>query len=357
MVLAVVANNVEDGETDPELRERPDSAPVDFWGIHFDKWCDAFGRYAILLASKGDEEQCFATLDIATQANVFHRSRTYHQQLQLCRLTCALIADNSRQASVATRWLLKEYPFGTDLFRLYGAVNRLCSFPEGFATGPAYKVLMRYIKTIDYALLTPAQRIAYNFRDTKDSKGGFRNNINVEDVDRVKDHDPALFALYGHVLMCGGSYMAALNYYFRAFTITPEDPVLNLSIGVAYIQHAMKRLSENRQYQIQQGLSFVYRYYDLRTKSPHAIHQQEAEFNVGRMWHGLGLVALALPAYERCVALGDKVKQEAGDQCQDGNWGHEDFSTDAAFAMQSIYAISGNLEGALDVTERLLVIE
>ncbi|KAL1800198.1 hypothetical protein ACET3X_000540 [Alternaria dauci] len=357
MVLAVVANNVEDGETNPELRERPDSAPVDFWGIHFDKWCDAFCRYAILLASEGDEEQCFATLDIATQANIFHRSQTYHQQLQLCRLTCALAVDNSRQASVATRWFLKEYPFGTDLFRLYGAVNRLCSFPEGFATGPAYKVLMRYIKTIDYALLTPAQRTAYNFRDAKNSKGGFRNNINVEDVDRVKDHDPALFALYGHVLMCGGSYVAALNYYFRAFTISPEDPVLNLSIGVAYIQHAMKRLSENRQYQIQQGLSFVYRYYDLRTKSPHAIHHQEAEYNVGRMWHSLGLVALALPAYERCCALSDKVRQEAEDQCQDGNWGYEDFSTDAAFAMQSIYAISGNFEGALDVTERLLVIE
>ncbi|CAN9305734.1 unnamed protein product [Alternaria alternata] len=338
MVLAVVANNVEDGETDPELRERPDSAPVDFWGIHFDKWCDAFGRYAILLASEGDEEQCFATLDIATQANVFHRSRTYHQQLQLCRLTCALAADNSRQASVATRWLLKEYPFGTGLFRLYGAVNRLCSFPK------------------DSRLALP-QRAAYNFRDTKNSKGGFRNNINVEDVDRAKDHDPALFALYGHVLMCGGSYVAALNYYFRAFTISPEDPVLNLSIGVAYVQHAMKRLSENRQYQIQQGLSFVYRYYDLRSKSPHAIHRQEAEYNVGRMWHGLGLVALALPAYERCCALSDDVKQEAGDRCQDGNWGYEDFSTDAAFAMQSIYAISGNFEGALDVTEKLLVIE
>lgn len=357
MVLAVVANNAEDGETDPELREWPDKPPTDFWGIHFDRWCDAFGRYATLLANEGDEEQCFATLDIALQANVFHRSQTYHQQLQICRLACALAADNSLQASVAARWLLKEYPFGTDLFRIYSAVNRLCSFPEGFATGPAYKVLMRYIKTVDYALLTPEQRIAYNFRDTRETKGGFRNNINVEDVGQVKDHDPALFALYAHVLMCGGSYMAALNYYFRAFAITPEDPVLNLSIGVAYIQHAMKRLSENRQYQIQQGLSFVYRYYDLRTKSPHAIHRQEAEFNVGRMWHSLGLVALALPAYERCAALREQVKQELQDQCQYGNWGHEDFSTDAAFAMQSIYAISGNFEGALDVTQRLLVIE
>jgi general transcription factor 3C polypeptide 3 (transcription factor C subunit 4) len=152
--------------------------------------------------------------------------------------------------------------------------------------------------------------------------------------------------------------MAALNYYFRAFALTPEDPVLNLSIGVAYIQHAMKRLSENRQYQIQQGLSFVYRYYDLRTRDgATAIHCQEAEFNVGRIWHGLGLVTLALPAYEKCIALSERVRREAEDQCQDGDWGHEDFSTDAAFSMQSIYAISGNFEGALEVTMKLLVIE
>ncbi|KAF1946740.1 TPR-like protein [Clathrospora elynae] len=357
MILAMVANNVEDGETDPELTERPTAAPQDFWGIHFDKWCEAFGRYAIVLARSGDDEQCFATLDIAIQANVFHRSRKYHHQLQLCRLTCALAADDSIQASIAARWLLKEYPFGSDLIRLYSAVNRLCSFPQGFSTGPAYKVLMRYIKTVDYALLTPEQRTLYNFRDTKDSKGGFRNNINVEDVDKVKGHDPALFALYAHVLMCGGSYMAALNYYFRAFAMTPDDPILNLSIGVAYIQHAMKRLSENRQYQIQQGLSFVYRYYHLRTQSDKVIHKQEAEFNVGRMWHGLGLMSLALPAYEKCIALSERVKQEAEDRCQDGDWGYEDFSTEAAFAMQSIYAISGNFEGAREVTERLLVIE
>ncbi|KAE8824322.1 hypothetical protein PTNB73_09281 [Pyrenophora teres f. teres] len=360
MVLAVVANNVDDGETDVDLRERPVTPPEDFWGIHFDKWCDAFGRYAMLLATEGDEEQCFATLDIAVQANVFHRSQKYHQQLQFCRLACALSADNSPQVSIATRWLLKEYPFGTDLFRLYSAANRLCSFPEGFSTGPAYKVLMRYVKTVDYALLTPSQRVAYNFRTTKASKGGFHNNFNAEDVAKANGHDPALFALYGHVLMCGGSYVAALNYYFRAYAMTPEDPMLNLSIAVAYIQHAMKRLSENRQYQIQQGLSFLYRYYDLRIKSRHAVHRQEAEFNVGRMWHALNLNALALPAYEKCVALSEQVRREAEAEQKSeigGPWGHEDFSTDAAFAMQSIYSLSGNPEAALDITMRALVIE
>jgi general transcription factor 3C polypeptide 3 (transcription factor C subunit 4) len=357
MVLAVVANNVEDGARDPELKERPDQPPPDFWGVKFHKWIDAFGSYAIILAREGDDERCFSTLDIALQSNIVWRSKTYCHQLQICRLVCALAVDDSNQASSAVRWLLKEHPFSSDLFRLFSCVNRLCAFPEGYSTGPSHKILLRYIKTMDFALLTEEQRIWYNFRDRKDTAGGFQNSVNVEDVKFVKDHDPALFALYAHVLMCGGSYMAALNYYFRAFAITPDDPILNLSIGVAYIQHAMKRLSENRQYQIQQGLAFVNRYYELRTKENIAIHCQEAEFNFARIWHGLGLVSHAIPAYERCIAMSDRVKQEADDQCTDGSWGHEDFKYEAAFAIQSIYAVSGNYEGARNVTENVLIIE
>jgi general transcription factor 3C polypeptide 3 (transcription factor C subunit 4) len=357
MVLAVVANNVEDGATDPELKERPEQPPCDFWGVSFDKWIDAFGSYAIILAREGDDERCFSTLDIALQSNIVWRSKTYCHLLQICRLVCALAVDDSNQASSAVRWLLKEHPFSSELFRLFSCVNRLCAFPEGYSTGPSHKILLRYIKTMDFALLTEEQRVWYNFRDRKDTAGGFQNSVNVEDVKFVKDHDPALFALYAHVLMCGGSYMAALNYYFRAFAITPDDPVLNLSIGVAYIQHAMKRLSENRQYQIQQGLAFVNRYYELRTKDDIAIHCQEAEFNFARIWHGLGLVSLALPAYERCIAMSVRVKQEAEDRCTDGNWGYEDFKYEAAFAVQSIYAVSGNYEGARSVTESVLVLE
>lgn len=357
MVLAVAANNAEDGATDSELKERPERPPQDFWGVHFDKWIEAFGRYAVILAREGDDERCFSTLDIAIQSNIVWRSKEYCHQLQICRLVCALAVDDSNQASSAVRWLLKEYPFGSDLFRLFSSVNRLCAIPEGYSTGPSHKILLRYIKTMDYALLTEEQRIWYNFRDRKDSAGGFQNSVNSEDVKFVKDHDPALFALYAHVLMCGGSYMAALNYYFRAFAITPDDPILNLSIGVAYIQHAMKRLSENRQYQIQQGLAFINRYHELRKKDNIAIHCQEAEFNFARIWHGLGLVSHAIPAYERCIALSKRVKQEAEDQCTDETWDYEDFKYEAAFAIQSIYAVSGNAEAARNVTESILVLE
>ncbi|KAH6637799.1 hypothetical protein C7974DRAFT_332454 [Boeremia exigua] len=353
MMLAVVANNVEDGETSPELRERPDVAPTDFWGVHFDTWCDAFARYALLMARTGDASPAFSTLDIGLASNIFARHSDYTHTLQLTRLAAALALDDSTQASSAIRWLLREHPFGSDLFRLYSCANRLTSAPAGYATGPAHKVLMRYIKTTDFALLPPAQRPLYNFRA---NRARAHAGVNATTLPAVRGHDPALFALYAHVLIAGGSYMAALNYYFRAYALVPHDPVLNLAIGTAYIQHAMKRLSENRQFQIQQGLSFVHRYYELRLQEGRAVLAQEAEFNVGRVWHALGLVGHALQAYERCVGLSGRVREEAeAEGGRDGGW--EDFSTEAAFAMQSIYAVSGNVAAAQQVTREVLVIE
>lgn len=356
MVLAVVANGVEDGKAEPELKQRPEKIPEDFWGVHFDKWFDTFIQYALFLARRGDDERCFSTIEVAIQSNIFYKSERYLHHLQLCRLACAIGLDDSMQGSSAIRFFMRTYSFGSDLFRLYAGFNRMCSVANGYATGPSLKVLMRYVKTMDYALLTPEQRETYNFRGT-DDPNWMAKAVNTESVRNVKDHDPAVFALYAHVLMCGGSYVAALNYYFRAFTITPDDPLLSLCIGVAYIQHAMKRLSENRQFQLQQGLSFIYRYYELRTKDNIAVHCSEAEFNMGRVWHSLGLLSQAIPAYERCIELSERVQEEGKGDSQAENEGIEDFATEAAFAIQSIYALSGNLEGARRVTEQVLIIE
>lgn len=356
MVLAVVANNVEDGEPEPEVQEKPEKAPEDFYGIHFDKWFNVFAQYAVLLARHGDEARCFNTIEVANQSNVFHRSQHYSHQLAMCRLICAIALDDSIQSSSALRWFMRTYPFGSDLFRLFGGVNRVCSVPAGFATGATLKVFMRYIKIMDYALLKLDQREWFNFRGN-DRIDWMAQIGSGEATKYVKDHDPAVFAIYAHVLMCGGSCTAALNYYFRAFAITPRDPVLNLSIGVAYIQHAMKRLSENRQFQIQQGLAFVYRYHELRTEENIAVYCSEAEFNLGRIWHTLGLVSQAIPAYERCIQLSKRVKEEAEQSSRGHDGVKDDFATEAAFAIQTIYMLSGNFEGARKVTEEVLVIE
>ncbi|KAF2685754.1 TPR-like protein [Lentithecium fluviatile CBS 122367] len=355
MALAVEANRIEDGEEIQTLTGKPNEDCQEFYGVHFDKWLDVFGRYALLLARNGEKDRCFSVLDVALQSVIFYRNQEYHHTIELCRLACALAVDDSIQASSAVRWLLKTHPFSTELIRLFSAANRLCSIPEGYSAGPTQKVLLRYIKTTDYMLLTPEQRIWFNFKGD-DRTQWMQNVVSSDIVNHVKDHDPALLTLYGNVLTGGGTYVGALNYYFRALAITPEDPALNLSIGIAYIQHAMNRLSENRQFQIQQGLSFINRYHELRTKDNVAVHCSEAEYNVGRIWHGLGLMTQAITAYERCIALSERVRGEAMGNVGDAI-GAEDFAAEAAFGIQQICVLSGDFERACRITESALVIE
>ncbi|PVI06961.1 TPR-like protein [Periconia macrospinosa] len=356
LALAVEANRVEDGEEERVLEERPSDIEQTFWGIDFSTWVEMFGRYALYLARKYEPERCFSALDIAMQSNVVFRSSTFMYQLELVRLACALAVSDSIQISSAVRAFLRRFPVGADMIRLYSVANRLCPVSDAYAHGAAHKAFLRYIKTVDYVMLKPEQRIKFNFQGD-DKTPLMTGVINQDMLSKVKGHDPSLFALYGHVLMCSGSYKGALNYYFRAFAMTPEDPVLNLCIGIAYLQHSMKRQAENRQFQIQQGMAFMSRYYDLRTKDNIALHCSEAEYNMGRMWHGLGLVTHALKAYTRCIALSDRVKQEAADQCRDDNWAAEDFAAEAAYAVQTIYTLSGDFEAARGVTEAALVIE
>jgi general transcription factor 3C polypeptide 3 (transcription factor C subunit 4) len=356
MALAVEANRVEDGEEERNLEEMPDFIEPSFWGVHFDKWMDVFGRYALYLARKNEKDSCFSALNLAMQCNIASRSDHYSEQLELCRMACALAVGESGPLCSAIRVLLRKNPFSSDLVRLYSATNRLCPISDGYGDARAHKAFLRYIKTVDLVLLNPEQREKFNFRGD-DNTLWMQTVANSDMLHLVKGHDPALFALYGHMLMASGAYTGALNYYFRAYAITPEDPVVNLSIGVAYIQHAQKRQSENRQFQIQQGLAFMTRYYEIRTKDDVAIHCSEAEFNMGRMWHVLGLQTQALEFYERCIALSDRVRQEAADRCGDDNWEIEDFASEAAFAVQTIYTLSGDFENAQRVTETALVIE
>ncbi|KAF2176331.1 TPR-like protein [Zopfia rhizophila CBS 207.26] len=351
MVLAVTANKVEDGQEVPQVKETK-AIPDEFYGIHFDRWLDIAAQYAIFLARRCDD-LCFDVIDKISLANIFHHSKAYVHRLHICRLACAIVLEDSDQVSIACRWLMRTYPFGSNPFRLFSSANRLCPIQTGYNTGATQKAFMRYIKTMDYAVLTPEQREMYSFNENERFR--WMNKAIQEGIlDFVKGHDPVIFTAYAHMHMHGGNYIAALNYYFRAFTITPEDTVLNLSIGLAYIQHAMKRQSENRQYQIQQGLAFVFRYHELRTKDNVALHCSEAEFNVGRVWHMLGLTYLAMPAYEKCIALSKRVKEEAKDL---ENHSVEDFATEAAFAVQTISALSGDFQGAKNVTEEALVIE
>ena len=105
----------------------------------------------------------------------------------------------------------------------------------------------------------------------------------------------------------------------------------------------MQRQSDNRHLQIVQAFSFLFKYYDLRTSSGHPEHEQEAEYNIGRALHQLGLLHLALPYYERAMHVA-------------GVSPRHDLTSSAVYNMQMIYVLAGNPDRAHELVRRCLTI-
>jgi len=136
----------------------------------------------------------------------------------------------------------------------------------------------------------------------------------------------------------------SLDYFFRAYALDPENPMINLSIGLGYVHYGLKRQSENRQFHLMQGLGFLFRYYESRQISQRIDERQEAHYNIARAYHMLGLAHLALPYYFKVL-----------DEVQGLVVTREDLVRDAAYNLQNIYAMGGNLEMAKYVTANWLV--
>jgi general transcription factor 3C polypeptide 3 (transcription factor C subunit 4) len=329
--------------------------PTDYRTIDFDDWVDLLNGYAIGLAKARDSKACWTVLETAEDANIILQNEDRIRLVKTTGLACALILGEDKRLCERGRWFIKAYPFQTDTFRLYSILNRACRGTlTWYNAGPEQKFLLRQVKMMDFSLLTDEQRKALDKQGFQtDREAASKNEGNPFGLER---HDPALLALYGHVMLVGASYGNALAYYFRAFAMVPEDPVLCLGIAAAYVGLAFKRQTVERQYMVQQGLSFLQKYYDIRTRDGVAVHEQEAEFNMALMWHKLGLLHLAMERYERVLALSEGVREE--------RWGSvvtgqvvEDFAVDAAFAMRTILAVGGDVEGARRVTEKWLVLE
>ena len=126
--------------------------------------------------------------------------------------------------------------------------------------------------------------------------------------------------------------------------------MISLSIGLGYLHFALKRQADNRHYLVVQGFSFLMTYYDVRRKSEVAVERQEAEFNVGRAYQMLGLTQLAIPYYERCLELARDVEGMEFEGMK------ENFTWEAAFALQGLWAANGKPELARTVTETWLVL-
>lgn len=122
--------------------------------------------------------------------------------------------------------------------------------------------------------------------------------------------------------------------------------MIHLCIGLTYCHHALKRQCENRQHHILQGMAFLNMYYAARITSSVLEERQEAHYNMARMYHMLGLNHLAIPFYQNVL---DEVEEG-------GRSEREDIVVDTAYNLQTMYAVTGNMDLAGEVTRRWLVL-
>ncbi|PGH19184.1 hypothetical protein AJ80_04154 [Polytolypa hystricis UAMH7299] len=357
----------------------PDTIPTDYHNISFESWLDVFLEYSLVLAGQNQSDEAYDTLAAAADASIWYHSKPSMRQIYVCWFSCAIRVKDEETLSNIARWFMKEYQFVTDTYRLFAALSRLCGDPDKslFQSSPSMKFMLRQIKAIDYTLPDDSSKSGPVYR-TRASIYNERAALTTRDESGqpipAEDMDVALLVLYGHILYAGSSFTNALNYFFRAYALDPENPAVLLSIGLSYIHHSLKRQSDNRHYLIMQGLSFMQEYRRVRGKSAIPQERQEVEFNFARVWHMLGLSHLAVQGYQKCLNISQEIEQErqrrnrlaekqrAHDDVdgetlqQKEGFAEEDFSREAAFALQCLYSISGETEMAKNITERWLVV-
>jgi general transcription factor 3C polypeptide 3 (transcription factor C subunit 4) len=298
-------------------------------------------------------------------------------------LACALRLHDEETLANEARWFIKEYQFVTDTYRLYAILGLVGgdAHKSKFNSSPNMKFMLRQIKAIDYSVPgDPSQKV--NQGTIPSSIYQERVAISARDEQgrliAAEELDAALLILYGHILYAGNSFLPALNYFYRAYALDEGNPLVLLSMALCYIQQSLKRQSDNRHFQIIQGLSFMHEYRRIRERPGTTLSErQEMEFNFARVWHALGLSHLAVEGYERVLQIGEQIETERTSNAQkfaskpvhEGESGAnqnedltatevstENFASEAAMALQTIFGLSGDLKAARMITEKYLII-
>ncbi|CAI0643865.1 unnamed protein product [Colletotrichum noveboracense] len=260
-------------------------------GIPFREWLELFLDYAVSLALANRAEEAYQVCEAARDSIVFVNSKDYMFLIHVAWAACAIYLADEEMCVAVARFFMKVRQLDSDSYRMFAALCRLCQSPASwYNSGPAQKYILRQIKMIDASHLSSSQ--VDRHREV--------NHREATSPAEAKQLDICLLMLYGHILFTSTSYTFALNYFLRARTLDPLNPMISLSVGLGYIHHALKRQADNRQYLIMQGFACVFEFcHSKLTGTPD--ERREAFFGVGRTFHMLGLHHLALEWYRKVL--------------------------------------------------------
>lgn len=279
----------------------------------------------IEIASTASVFNCLDNTKITGETTMVKSSHT----IQLVALSCGYLLQDMVLVGDLLRHMQTQYQFNTQSFRIYVAL--LSSSNDAikiFGSSNNQKFFLRQIKALDSIV------------HYKRPVSGMAKVLNPETA--PTSFDPHLLLLYVYIMMLGPSYVPALVYLIRVRELLPNHPLIMLIYGVIQMHRAIQRTSLNRHLQITEGLSFMMDYARVRGDKP--VHKLECLYNIGRFFHGIGLLNDAVHYYERALEISDEVDPEY-------NMGRE-----AAYNLYLIYSESGNADMAIEIVEKYLTV-
>ncbi|KAK6624024.1 hypothetical protein RUM44_010882 [Polyplax serrata] len=158
-----------------------------------------------------------------------------------------------------------------------------------------------------------------------------------------KPNHPALIMLYANNCFVSGTYKYSLSEYMSAYRQEPSG-ILAFMICVTLLQMSCQKFSDKKNLLITQCIAFLWQYKELRGD----YNDQEVHYNMGRLFHQLGLFPAALFHYKKALHTNSLVAEENGVKF--------DLKREIAFNISLIYQNSGSVELARHYIEKYIVI-
>jgi len=340
--------------------ERPADEPdanVELEGyrsITFPDWAKLVVRYAFMLTLVDEREEACEVLRHVQTSSYMKLDESCLQLLTFGLAACAIHHDEYDEAFADIRKLIAAKKSESEPLRLFNAV---CSsgLPalSAFLNTKFQKYLLRQIKYIDSKALAAPEG---GMMDGDDSPA---EDLDVGDMFMTNAFkptklNPTFLVLYGHLMAAGKSYQSASVYYLRAYDLRPDDPMICLSLALAYTHRAMQRQADNRHHSLAQAIALLNSYRKLRD------NEVEVNYNVARIFHQLGILDLAVKHYEKVLVLADSAKAAADatmdvDAAAKSEGGPPlDLSKEAAYNLSLIYFTRNAPELARSVADKYL---
>ncbi|KAL3118959.1 hypothetical protein niasHT_003742 [Heterodera trifolii] len=151
-----------------------------------------------------------------------------------------------------------------------------------------------------------------------------------------------LHIISGNNSLVTGAYRHALGEFFTVYLRDKSNPLVAFLIALTFTHISCKKDISSRHMVALRALAFMKKYADFRSPVP----TQEIQYNMGRMFHQMGLFANALKCYERvlyeCPAPLVWSEDPATGTLRAERSTRYDLRRQAAYNLSLIYDLNGN---------------